>query len=227
MIKHIKNILREPSVKLFDLDSIKLFLQFSSETTQTALNKHCFVLAYLGNLLASSSSSYEEEIEEYYEAALSLRSNTAFSFGEIYNNTTNTNHHRGSLLLKKIQNLYKESNFFENINTPPALSIRCSMKRSNNGKATTFSSSLMLDSFYGGTRVSLDKWIVAHSLQLVGDMNPNNFQTYEDLGLPMLLTFLDYNTKKKSMRKKNRKMIKILNASQLYKQLMKMKQVYF
>lgn len=69
----------------------------------------------------------------------------------------------------------------------------------------------MLDSFYGGSRISLDKWIVAHSLQLVGDMNPNNFQTYEDLGLPMLLTFLDYNTKKKSMRKKNRKMIKILN----------------
>lgn len=48
-------------------------------------------------------------------------------------------------------------------------------------------------------------------------MNPNNFHNYETLGLPMLITFLDYKTKKKSMKRKNRKMRKILRkVAKLY-----------
>ena len=171
MIKYIQKLAKEPSIKLFNLQGVKLFLNEKVEdySPNNMKNKHCYVLSYFGNIMPSKSSTkYDEEIDEYHEAAITLRSNSDFSFGEIYNDTSTKKKKNSYYYLKTIQKMYKNENFFENIKSAPALSIRCHYKVGNNGKASTFSSSLNLDSFYGGERTSLDKWIVAHSLQLVG-----------------------------------------------------------
>merc|ERR1711991_1188170 len=65
----------------------------------------------------------------------------------------------------------------------PALSIRC---------GTRSSESLQLDEFYGGERISLRNWILSRSVPLLGPLDPVNFKSYENLHIPMFMTFLEF-----------------------------------
>lgn len=57
--------------------------------------------------------------------------------------------------------------------------------------------SVNLDELYGDGQ-SVSKWIFQATLPLVGEMSGSSFKSYEELGLPMLILFLDLSDRKQA-----------------------------
>lgn len=151
----------------------------------------CFVLGYFGD----DRLDFSEEIEEFTDAMSNLKHSPSFQFYEIQNASLY------SALSRAPHAIFRQR-------VSPALSVSCGTLKRHDLR----SESLQLDEFYGGSSTSLTSWILSRSVPLVGLMNPENFKVYEELHLPMFLTFLRMKSKRKSTRSNNMNIKKMLEV---------------
>jgi sterol desaturase/sphingolipid hydroxylase (fatty acid hydroxylase superfamily) len=197
IIAYAKKMAAVVSAPLNRVNTIENFLSETEDDPHA-----CRVLTYFGT--ETERKRFGEEYEEYLEAANELKHISTLEFAEI-------DQIDGRSLSIFTFSKHPPYTMFNDAKDgtgvakykAPALSIRC---------GSGSSESLQLDEFYGGERISLRTWILSRSVPLLGPLDPVNFKTYENLHIPMFLTFLHLKPKKKKLKKKNKEVKKMLRA---------------
>jgi thiol-disulfide isomerase/thioredoxin len=170
-IEHFVKRLLGPSTK--ELATIQ---ETEDELSKCADNIDSIVIGFF------RSDGYDDELEEYQEAAMSSLHVSRIQFHHVKNSTVVTYYQKQSWFLY-----------------PPAVVVQtCSKTTSEKENVRT---SISLDDYYGSDKLPLQSWIQSVSLPLVGELLPSNYPTYEARGLPMLIGFFNLsqqNQKKRS-----------------------------
>ena len=138
-----------------------------------------------------NSDEHEEEMEEYWEAAVDSLHIGRLRFGRILVPKVTT-------YFQKVKNWFARS---------PAVVVQRCRPRQDDDKDNrddrndrddkddkdepSLRTSMLLDEFYGQDMLSLSTWIQQSSLPNVGELTPHNFALYETLKLPMLIGFMN------------------------------------
>ena len=127
----------------------------------------------------------EDEMEEYMESAIELIRVDRI----LYLMSTN---------VKVVRYYQQQQKWFQR--TPAVVVHRCHQKdESTFGKLgdeinEQRRASLHLDEHYGTNTPTLSAWIQKNSIPIIGMLLPSNFATYESVGLPMLIGFINMDT---------------------------------